>query len=202
MPKKLRPKGKPRILVVEDYENERDALRDQLELHGFVVDTADNLATAERSLDRMHYSAVVLDYRIPPFAPLEEEQAGGALLRKIRKTDAFVPVVVFSAVVQPYQEGALVEDEVTFILRKSSAAEALPQVLDRLVRQGDFITTVMSEWIEDNPAATKPVLAGPSGEKYSVRDALAEIRQDSSLGRVLRSELLKGLLEVYARSRS
>ncbi len=202
MPKKQLPKSKPWILVVEDYENEREAVRDQLELHGFLVDTADSSAAAERRLGRRNYNAVVLDYRIPPFAPLEMEQAGGALLRKIRKADAFVPVVVFSAVVQPYQEGALVEDEVTFILRKSSAAEALPRVLDKLLRQSDFITTVLSEWIVDNPAAAKPVLAGPSGEKYSVRDALAEMKKDSSLGRVLRSELLKGLLEVYAPSRS
>jgi CheY-like chemotaxis protein len=189
-------------LVVEDYENERDAIRDQLEHEGYSVDTAENVATAERSLSRRQYNAIVLDYRVPPFAPRDEEQAGGALLRKIRKADAFVPVVLLSAVVQPLQEGALVDDEVTFILHKGSAPEALPRLLHRLIHQGDFVTTVLSEWVEDNPASGKPVLAGPSGEKYSVRDALTEIRRDTSIGRLLRSELLKGLLEVYARTRS
>jgi CheY-like chemotaxis protein len=189
-------------LVVEDYEGEREAIRDQLELQGYSVDTAETSAAAERSLSRKQYNAIVLDYRIPPFARLDEEQAGGALLRKIRKADAFVPVVLFSAVVQPAQEGALVNDAVTFILHKGSDPEALPQLLHNLIHQGDFVTSVLGEWVEDNPAAWKPVLAGPDGEKYSVRDALAEIKRDSSLGRQLRSELLKGLLEVYARTRS
>ncbi len=190
----------PRVLLVEDYETERDAITDQLQLLGYAVDTAVDLKSARRKLKQRQYGGIVLDYKIPPFSPLGEEQAGGTLLREIRKADAFVPVIVLSAVVQPDQEGALVEDDVTFILHKGSKAEALPLLLERAIRQGEFIGRVLGEWVEDNPAASKPVLAGPDGRKYSVRAALAEIRKDSPLGHSLRSTLIKGLLEIYTRT--
>ncbi len=191
----------PVVLVVEDHDEERDSIRDQLVAFGFSVQTAKDLESARRRLKGRYYSGVVLDYRIPPFVPRGEEESGGVLLREIRKQDAFVPIVVLSAVVQPDQEGALVEDEVTFILHKAgSKPEALPQVMKRLTKQGEFIGSLLAEWVEDNPEANAKVLAGPDGKKYSLREALREMKRDTPLGRALRSNLLKGLLEVYVRT--
>ncbi len=54
-----------RILLVEDKEDLREFLKDQLEFQDFYVDAVAELRTARRNLEAFYYDVVILDLKLP-----------------------------------------------------------------------------------------------------------------------------------------
>jgi DNA-binding NtrC family response regulator len=82
--------AKTRVLVVDDEEAIRFALRDFLEIEGFEVAEAVSVATALAAYQDGHPDVVLLDYRLPDGTALE-------LLPRLRAHDPAVPVIVLTA---------------------------------------------------------------------------------------------------------
>jgi DNA-binding NtrC family response regulator len=82
--------SKPRILVVDDEEAVRFALREYLEFKGFSVDEAATCQEGEKRYRQDVYDAVTLDYALPDGNALD-------LLPRLKAIDAGVPVVVITA---------------------------------------------------------------------------------------------------------
>ena len=102
-----------RILVVEDDELDRQALRRCLQQCGISV-TAEDAASAEETLQRIasvRYDCVLLDYYIPGVAGL-------GLFQKIRDVAPNMPVVIFTG------RG---DEEIAVELMKAGAADYLPK---------------------------------------------------------------------------
>src|SRR6476659_10359627 len=66
-----------RILIVEDDEAIRDSLAEGLQLDGYRVFTADDVATAKRRVRRSDLDLILLDVNLP-------DQSGYDLLRELR----------------------------------------------------------------------------------------------------------------------
>jgi two-component system, OmpR family, response regulator len=79
-----------RILLVEDEPEMADTLRKVLEKERFIVDSAGDLATAEKTIDHDLHDLVILDRTLP-------DGDGLALMRKLRTGATHVPVIVLSA---------------------------------------------------------------------------------------------------------
>lgn len=79
-----------RILVVEDDENLRVALGDNLEAEGYAVRAAADCAGARAALAAGEFSLVVLDVMLP-------DGDGYALCREIRAAGRAVPVLMLTA---------------------------------------------------------------------------------------------------------
>jgi PAS domain S-box-containing protein len=102
-----------RILVVEDDELDRRAVRRCLQQCGIPV-TVEDVSSAEETLQRIGsvgYDCVLLDYYIPGVAGL-------ALFRKIREVASNMPVVIFTG------RG---DEDVAVELMKAGAADYLPK---------------------------------------------------------------------------
>ena len=69
-----------RVLIVDDDQLIRSALRRYLQRHGFEVDEADSCATAEARMRAFVPRVVVIDYRLPDGEAI-------ALLRRMRHID-------------------------------------------------------------------------------------------------------------------
>jgi DNA-binding NtrC family response regulator len=82
--------ARPRILVVDDEEAIRFAIKDFLEQHGYAADEARTLAEAEAKYRREVYDLVALDYALPDGNALD-------LLPRLKAVDAGVPVVLLTA---------------------------------------------------------------------------------------------------------
>jgi len=82
--------AKAKILIVDDDEIILFAIRDFLELHGFIVDEAETCAEAEIRYRADVYDAVTLDYSLPDGNALE-------LLPKLKAVDPRVPIVLLTA---------------------------------------------------------------------------------------------------------
>lgn len=82
--------AKPKILVVDDDEIVLFAIRDFLELHGYVVDEAETCAETEIRYRADVYDAVTLDYSLADGNALD-------LLPKLRAIDSGVPIILLTA---------------------------------------------------------------------------------------------------------
>jgi DNA-binding NtrC family response regulator len=102
-----------RILVVEDDELDRRAVRRCLQQCGIAV-VAEDAASADETLQRIgsvSYDCVLLDYYIPGVNGL-------ALFQKIRDLEANMPVVIFTG------RG---DEDIAVELMKAGAADYLPK---------------------------------------------------------------------------
>jgi len=118
--------AKGKILVVDDDEIILFALKDYLELHGFLVDEAESCAEAEIRYRADVYDAVTLDYSLPDGTAMD-------LLPKLKAIDAGVPIILLTGharidlAVQAIQMGA------EQFLVKPLDLPALLVVLDRVL---------------------------------------------------------------------
>jgi DNA-binding NtrC family response regulator len=81
--------AKAKILVVDDDEIIVFAIRDYLELHGYIVDEAETCAEAEIRYRADVYDAVTLDYSLPDGNAID-------LLPKLKAIDPGVPIILLT----------------------------------------------------------------------------------------------------------
>jgi DNA-binding NtrC family response regulator len=79
-----------RILLVDDEQTIRFAIRDFLELKGFVVDEAANGRAAVRAYQAARPDVAIVDYRL-------EDGDGIELLRRLIALDGGVPIIILTA---------------------------------------------------------------------------------------------------------
>lgn len=113
------------VMIVEDDEDTRVALRELIREHGYHVAEAVNGIEALQELAQGRSPCLILlDIRMPVMSGLE-------FLRRLRATPEFdrLPVLVLTAAPQPLPEGA------QEILVKPRGVEALVGVVDRYCEQ-------------------------------------------------------------------
>jgi DNA-binding NtrC family response regulator len=81
--------AKAKILVVDDDEIIVFAIRDYLELHGYIVDEAETCAEAEIRYRADVYDAVTLDYSLPDGNAID-------LLPRLKAIDPGVPIILLT----------------------------------------------------------------------------------------------------------
>ncbi len=119
---------KPKILIVDDEERIRFAVRDFLELQDYDVVEADTCVAAEEVCRDAHPDAAVLDYGLPDGNALE-------LLPRLKTIDPDLPVVILTGqgtidlAVRAIKEGA------DHFLMKPVELPALLVLLQRLIER-------------------------------------------------------------------
>ena len=79
-----------RILLVEDEENLREAIKLNLELEGYEVEEADTGTRALKKTDEQRFNLIILDVMLP-------EMDGFTVCQKIRMNDTDTPVIFLTA---------------------------------------------------------------------------------------------------------
>lgn len=79
-----------RFLLIEDSDRLSKAILERLELDGHVVDSVDDIASAEAMLSSTSYDLILLDLMLP-------DGSGRDLLAAIRRNDNNSPVIVITA---------------------------------------------------------------------------------------------------------
>jgi len=79
-----------RILLVEDEENLREAIKLNLEIEGYEVEEADTGTKALKKATEQRFNLIILDVMLP-------EMDGFAVCQKIRMTDMDTPVIFLTA---------------------------------------------------------------------------------------------------------
>ena len=79
-----------RILLVEDEENLREAIKLNLELEGYEVEEADTGLKALKKTEEQRFNLIILDVMLP-------EMDGFAVCQRIRLTDSDTPIIFLTA---------------------------------------------------------------------------------------------------------
>lgn len=79
-----------RILLVEDEENIRDAIKLNLELEGYEIEVAKEGKTALKKFKEQHFDLLVLDVMLP-------EIDGFQICEQVRLTNLEVPIIFLTA---------------------------------------------------------------------------------------------------------
>ena len=81
--------GRPRILIIDDQEEVRDAFSRALALDGYETHTAENADSAMQAVEAMEPDAILLDFMMPVVNGL-------GFLHRLRKTHPRTPVAVIT----------------------------------------------------------------------------------------------------------
>lgn len=84
------PQSRGRILIVDDEESIRESLETLLDLEGFEVVSAVDVASGMRALETHSFDLVLLDLMLP-------DKSGLEALADIRETDTSTPIVMLTA---------------------------------------------------------------------------------------------------------
>ena len=84
------PQSRGRILIVDDEESIRESLETLLDLEGFEVVSAVDVASGMRALEAHSFDLVLLDLMLP-------DKSGLEALADIRETDTSTPIVMLTA---------------------------------------------------------------------------------------------------------
>lgn len=182
-----------RVLAVDDREDALALIRENLELRGpFQVTIATDADTAIRRLQSDLPHVVVLDFR------LNEASTGLDVLKQIRLYDKFIPVVLYSGLADAEDKAQLIHERITFILEKGTRADALPELLGRIVREKNELIAGLEAWAEGSPTADEPAFNLSGGGTMTMREALAEMKKCTPLGRELLQQYREGITEIFA----
>ncbi len=80
----------PKILVVDDEQNMRTGLKDNLEFEGFDVDTANDGEQGLKKIFENNYNLIILDVMMP-------KKSGFDVCKEIRKSGLTTPVILLTA---------------------------------------------------------------------------------------------------------
>ncbi len=114
-----------RILLVEDNDNSRKALRMVLGAYGYGVETAADGQEALDALGRDSYSGVLLDIRLPKVDGLE-------VLRRARNAGPCPPVIMMTAAATLDNQLCAIKEGAQEFLIKPFDGRRLKQALDSL----------------------------------------------------------------------
>jgi DNA-binding response OmpR family regulator len=123
---------KPSILIVEDDENLRVGLQDNLEEHGYSVESAPDAATARSLLHKSKFELIILDIMLP-------DTDGYALCEELRAKGEQAMILMLTArtlehdIVRGFDSGA---DD--YVAKPYRIAELLARVRSLLRRTGDL----------------------------------------------------------------
>ncbi len=192
------------ILLVDDNVKQLQGISDDLEEDNYKVITARSIEEMEKRLAEENFDVIIIDYVLTDDVSMDEKISGLTALEKIRKVDKFIPCILLSAFPEHYMKELtnLIIQDITFIIKKGEDPKALSVLIERLLIKQDEIIKHLEERIVDNPHAEEPVLMDSSGNKYSLKEMLAEMKAKSPRGRELYDIYRRGVESVLKKARS
>ncbi len=113
---------KKRILVVDDEENIRILYKEELEDEGYEVITASDAEDAMIKMKESYPDLITLDVKMPGMDGIE-------FLRKLRETDAKIPVVMCTAY-SDYKQDFRVWASDAYVVKSSDLSELRNTIRD------------------------------------------------------------------------
>lgn len=123
-----------RLLVVDDDKILQDSIKEALEFHNFVVDTADNGKEALNKVIKQKYDLVVMDVNMP-------EMDGITALTEIKRHDPSVIVIILTAFSNVSDAVKVVKEGAYNYLEKPISSENLIALIKRAIKARSLVET-------------------------------------------------------------
>jgi DNA-binding response OmpR family regulator len=126
------PKGEEqllRLLVVDGEESICFSMEEYFTMHGYHVDTAQELGEAERLVEATDYDVVIQDLRLGPALKPD----GLEMIKFIRRRNSHTRIIVLTAYGTPDMEKEALDYGADAFLRKPKPLSDLAQVIQGLI---------------------------------------------------------------------
>jgi DNA-binding NtrC family response regulator len=118
-----------RLLVVDGEESICFSMKEYFTLHGYCVDTAQELAEAERLVEETIYDAVIQDLRLGPALKPD----GLEMIKFVRCRNSHTRIIVLTAYGSPEMEKEALQYGANAFLRKPKPLSHVAQVIQGLI---------------------------------------------------------------------
>lgn len=126
------PKGEEqllRLLVVDGEESICFSMEEYFSMHGYHVDTAQELGEAERLVEETDYDVVIQDLRLGPALKPD----GLEMIKFIRRHNTHTRIIVLTAYGSPEIEREALQNGADAFLRKPKPLSHVAQVIQGLI---------------------------------------------------------------------
>ena len=121
--------GLPRLLIVDDEQSICFSMSEYFEHHGYAVDTARDLETAERLIESTDYKVVIQDLRLG----INRNPDGLEIIKLIRRRNPDTRIIVLTAYGSTEMEDEARECGADAFLRKPKPLSQVAQVVQGLL---------------------------------------------------------------------
>lgn len=136
-----------------------------------------------------------------------KNQADGyQIFDEIRRETSLVYLIIITAVnldhVRRENLVKFINNDALAFLNKTASTEEIVEKVEKAEHQLNArIDCVMEEWISKQPEdeISKPFLASKTGETYSLKDIMLQIRQQTPLGKEIEKKILYLAIDLFAR---
>jgi DNA-binding response OmpR family regulator len=118
-----------RLLVVDGEESICFSMKEYFTMHGYHVDTAQDLEEAERLVEAAAYDVVVQDMRLGP----AQKPDGLEMIKFIRRQNTATRIIVLTAYGSPQVEKEAAQYGADAFLRKPKPLSHVAQVIQGLI---------------------------------------------------------------------
>lgn len=128
-----------RILLLEDDTNDADAIKENLESHGWIVEVVSDVEGFRKKLRESSFEIFVVDYDIPTDRDGRSMGGGDKALEMVRESVGVAPIILYSGVLEgEFREAAeadVIRKGASYILQKGAKGSALSALVERIVTE-------------------------------------------------------------------
>lgn len=189
-----------KILMIDDDEEWATETIEYLTSESKEVILKLNSVDGLESFNQNFFDVLIVDYKL--LNGNGSKDTGIDLITKIRSIDKFIPIILCSGQLEKSGdvEKILIDSirlGIADYFNKSKSAKELDIVINKCRDiKTDSIISAYEKWYTSCQDKDTPIIVNSSGEKYSPKRIIAEIRQGTILGIELRNDLAEFALEV------
>lgn len=188
------------ILIVDDDSEWADTTIEYLNAHGFDAKTIQNSEEALIEIKDKFYDVLVIDYDLIS-GGVGSLPTGLHVIRKIREFNVVVPIILTSGKLEHIPDNDQIYLEaiklgiVDFFQKGPGAASLLSLVNKNEIRFDDIFKAFVL-WYEGLSNKNNPIIVSSSGESFSAKNIIEEIKKGTDFGKSIKEKLATFSLEV------
>lgn len=183
------------ILLVDDEPDIVKQFKRALVGEGYSVETATNGKEGWESYQNRYYDVAIVDWKM-------EKMNGMELLKKIDEMHPTTKVIMITAFGDEQTVIEATNNHAFAYLKKPVDLNILLKKIEEALQRKDLVIEAFEDWVIRHPEqATTPLKGTLSGEVWSAKDILEEIKGNTEQGRAEYRKLLQLTIDLLTRGK-
>jgi len=183
---------KPKVLIIDDEVDWAHSTKMLLQ-DKYNIDFVETGNEGVQKVKTTDYDVIVIDWQ------LMEEKTGTDVMVEIKGFNKIIPVIIVSGkieerkpVIEAIQKGA------TNYVEKldPDLSSKLDKTIQEAFENRDRVVVALERWIEEIEDPDRVLIRTVSGEEYTAKQILDEVKKDSEIGRIIREGIVKIIVDL------
>lgn len=183
---------KPKVLIIDDEVDWAHSTKMLLQ-DKYNIDFVETGNKGVQKVKTTDYDVIVIDWQ------LMEEKTGTDVMVEIKGFNKIIPVIIVSGkieerkpVIEAIQKGA------TNYVEKldPDLSSKLDKTIQEAFENRDRVVVALERWIEEIEDPDRVLIRTVSGEEYTAKQILDEVKKDSEIGHIIREGIVKIIVDL------